>query len=174
MVTFVSVIHSWSHRKSSVTQLTLSMMKARIVCTSNAGFLCVHRTEQPWFLSTWTRRGTIPPSFLLSILLPCPLLPSHRRGWASALPRRVAAHTVPCLHRSHICLICGLAKMCSALTPVLSWHEDSYHGTARSCHLNTPSDLLSPSTFPVLWSLVDWDDRLSPFPSPSPRTCLKI
>ena len=39
MVTFVSVIHSWSHKKSSVTQLALSMMIARIVCMSKGGFL---------------------------------------------------------------------------------------------------------------------------------------
>ena len=33
---------------------------------------------------------------------------------------------------------------------------------------------LSPSTCPFLWSLVCWDYLQSPFPNPSPRTCLKI
>ena len=39
MVTFVSVIHSLSHRESSVTLLTLSMIVASISCKSKSGSL---------------------------------------------------------------------------------------------------------------------------------------
>ena len=151
MVTFVSVIHSWSHKKSSVTQLTLSMMTARIVCTCESGSL-LRPSHGAALVYIHMDAAKYDPTHVSSILLPCPLLPSHKRRWPSALPRRVAAHTVPCLHRCHICLLCGLAKICSTLTPSLSWHKGSYHGTDRSCHSNIPSDLLSPSTFPVLWS----------------------
>ena len=47
------------------------------------------------------------------------------------LRRRVAAHTVSCTHRSRICLICGLARICSTLTPSLSGQKGSYHDTAK-------------------------------------------
>ena len=109
MVTFVSVIHSWSHKKSWITQLTLSM---KFACPM-VGFSCVHRTEQPWYTSTWTRQRTIPPIFLHSILVTCPLLPSNWRKWLLALRRRV-------------CLTCGLARICSTLTPLLWLHESSF------------------------------------------------
>ena len=174
MVTFASVIHSWSHRKSSVTQLTLSMMIARIVCTSKGGSLLrpSHRAAlENVHMDTARYDPTHSSSFHPSILS---ITANALEKGPLALPRRVAAHTASCLHRSHICLIFGLAKICSALTPLLSWHKGSYHGTAKFCHLNISSDLLSPSIFPMLWSLVDWDDSLPPFPSPSPRTCLKF
>ena len=147
VVTFGSVIHSWSHKKSSVTQLTLSMIIASIGCKSKGWSLLrpSHRTALVFIHMDAARYD--PTHLLLSILLPCPLLPSHRRRWPSALPRTVAAHTVPCLHRNHTCQICGHSKICSALKLLNTWHEGSYHGTARSCHVNIPSDLSSPSTF---------------------------
>ena len=39
IVTFVSAIHSWSHKKSSLTQLTPSMMMPKTVRMSKEGFL---------------------------------------------------------------------------------------------------------------------------------------
>ena len=127
------------------------------------GLFCVRHTKQPWCKYKWTRRDTIPPILLLSILQPCPSLRWHGRRWPSALLRRVAAHTVPCPLKGRTCQMCGLAKICSTLNPLPLWRKGSYHGAARSCPFSIPSDLSSPSTFPVLWCLAAWDDHHSPF-----------
>ena len=73
MVTFVSVIHSWSHSKSSVTELTLSMMMARIVCMSKGG--CLFRPSHTAALEKIhmdAAKYDPTPVVLLSILPLCP------------------------------------------------------------------------------------------------------
>ena len=58
------------------------------------------------------------------------------------------------LHQSYICLKCGLAKICSALTPLLSRHQRliPWYCNVLSFE-NIPCDLLSPSTFSSVMEL---------------------
>ena len=88
METLVSVIHSYSHIESSVTQ-------------------CAHHMTQLWCGSTCTQRGTSPPTLSITVI--------ERERRLLAPLRTVSAHTVTCLTWGRLCLKCDLSRACSTM-----------------------------------------------------------
>ena len=130
-----------------------------------------HHTERLWCRSPCSQRILTPPTYLHSILPPCPLPSSPRRMWLSVL-RVVPVHTAVYYPCGRFYQRCGLSRTCAALMISSSRHSQSCRDHSMSCHchrdrlsgmvINHPFRIRNPehaTTFRAITSLcpIDWE-----------------
>ena len=145
-----------------------------IDCKSKGGLFCVHRTKT-WVyvhMDATMYDSTHFSSFHTSVLS-YTVIAQEKVAFGSVA--KGPTHTMPCPHRSLFDWFLVSPKFVQHWCP---YFRDKKALTMvrlgpviHMFHLIFPPS----STFSVFWCFfVDWDDRLSSFPSPSSRTCLKI